>query len=81
MGELGVGPGFTARVRDISAAQLERDLAFVLTEDCQMNANRLGSAVESEQGLHVQVAAVESIIEHTSRGRGDPLDWQMPRLE
>jgi len=81
MGELGVGPGFTARVRDISAAQLERDLAFVLTEDCQMNANRLGSAVESEQGLHVQVAAVESIIEHTSRGRGGPLDWQMPRLE
>jgi UDP:flavonoid glycosyltransferase YjiC (YdhE family) len=78
MGDLGLGPGFTARLRHISSDRVEKDLAFVLARQRQANADRLGSAVQREEGLKVQIAAIESIVEHTFRGLR-PLDWQMPR--
>jgi len=80
MRDLGVGPGFTARLRHLSASRLEQDLAFVLREDCQDNAERLGIAIRDEQGLTMQVAGIESIVEHTRRGLR-PLEWHMPVLE
>jgi UDP:flavonoid glycosyltransferase YjiC (YdhE family) len=79
MGELGLGPGFTARLRNISADRLEHDLAFVLAPQRQTNADRLGAEVQRDQGLKVQVAAIESIVEHTFRGQR-PLDWHVPGL-
>jgi UDP:flavonoid glycosyltransferase YjiC (YdhE family) len=77
MGELGVGPGFTARLRDLTADRLARDLAFVLDPRCQDHAAHWGAALDDEQGLAVQVRAIESIIEHTRRG-GEPVNWRMP---
>jgi len=79
MGTLGVGPGFTARLKNLSTARLEADLTFVLRAECRDKAERLGQAVAGEQGLPIQVAAIESIIEHTRRGLR-PVDWQMPVL-
>jgi UDP:flavonoid glycosyltransferase YjiC (YdhE family) len=77
MGELGVGPGYTARLRAVSAARLQDDLALVLTRECQERARALSLALTLDQGLAIQVAAVESAIEHTRRGLS-PLEWQMP---
>ena len=77
MGELGVGPGFTARLRDLSAIRLANDLKVVLTERSRANAERLSSALAKEDGVAVQVRAVESIIEHTRRGL-PPVEWRMP---
>jgi UDP:flavonoid glycosyltransferase YjiC (YdhE family) len=77
MGELGVGPGFTARLRDLSAARLAADLGVALEGGCHANAARLGAAVLQDDGLKVQVAAIESIIEHHRRGC-PPLAWRMP---
>lgn len=77
MGELGVGPGFTERLRFLSAERLETDLTAVLDGLHQEAAERLGSAVVADQGLTVQVAAIEAIVEHTQRGLR-PLNWRMP---
>jgi UDP:flavonoid glycosyltransferase YjiC (YdhE family) len=79
MGDLGVGPGFTARVRALTASRVEQDLARVLTPACQEHADRLGTAVSQDQGAVVQLAAIESILEHTRHGRR-PLDWRMPAI-
>lgn len=78
MGEAGVGPGFTARLRDLTADRLQQDLAFALRPACEASARQLGAAVAAEQGLPVQVAAIESIVEHTQRGQ-PPSAWQPPR--
>jgi UDP:flavonoid glycosyltransferase YjiC (YdhE family) len=79
VGELGVGPGFTARLECLSTTRLERDLAFVLRRECQENAALVGALIAGEQGLRVQVAAIESAIGHTRRGRA-PLQWQLPAM-
>jgi sterol 3beta-glucosyltransferase len=79
MGELGVGPGFTARVRDLTAERLATDLAFVLSPACQAHAEQLGAAIAPDQGFEVQLAAIESILDHTRRGLR-PVEWQMPAL-
>jgi sterol 3beta-glucosyltransferase len=80
MGTLGVGPGFTARLTDVSAARLVADLAFVLQPEARARAERMRLALAADRGLEVQVAAIESIVEHTGRG-GRPLDWRMPAPE
>jgi UDP:flavonoid glycosyltransferase YjiC (YdhE family) len=77
MGEMGVGPGFTARLRDLTADRLASDLAFVLDPGCRDRAAHWGAALDDERGLEVQVRAIESIIGHTRRG-GDPVNWRMP---
>jgi sterol 3beta-glucosyltransferase len=77
MGELGVGQGFTARLRQLTASRLERDLAVVLDGRCQARAEQLGTAMRHEQGLPVQLAAITSIIEHVRRGRR-PVEWRGP---
>jgi sterol 3beta-glucosyltransferase len=74
MRDLGIGPGFTARLRDLSAPRLARDLAVVLQGDSQQHADRVGRAVAAEQGLSTQVESIASIIDHTRRG-GRPTDW------
>jgi UDP:flavonoid glycosyltransferase YjiC (YdhE family) len=79
MGDLGVSPGFTARLRALSAARLADDLEVVLTERCRTNAQRVGAAMRNDDGLAVQAAAVESIVAHTRLGRR-PLEWRMPDL-
>jgi UDP:flavonoid glycosyltransferase YjiC (YdhE family) len=79
MGELGVGPGFTARLRNLSAARLASDLATVTRRTCADHAGRLGASVQRDDGVRVQVAAIESIVEHT-RGGGRPVEWQMPAV-
>lgn len=77
-GAIGVSPGFTARLRDLSAARLERDLDIALTPECGSNAERWGTAVcHDDGGGATQIAALESIIEHSRRGLR-PLDWRMP---
>jgi UDP:flavonoid glycosyltransferase YjiC (YdhE family) len=80
MGEMGIGPGFTTRLPGLSAARLASDLEFVHAGGCDENAARLGAAVMHDDGLAVQVAAIESIIDHTRRGLR-PIDWQMPALQ
>jgi UDP:flavonoid glycosyltransferase YjiC (YdhE family) len=77
IGELGIGPGYTARLEKLSAARLLADLAFVLRPECRANAERVGEAMMVDDGLGVQTAAVESIVAHTRR-RLRPLDWRMP---
>jgi sterol 3beta-glucosyltransferase len=80
MGDLGIGPGFTARLPHLTSSRLRDDLAFVLRPSCAANAARVGTAVSTDRGLDVQVAAIESIVEHTQRGLA-PTQWQMPALE
>ena len=77
MGELKIGPGFTARLRAISAERVALDLASVLRPECEARAAVVAAAIREEQGLPNQVAAIESIIEHTRRGRR-PAEWRMP---
>jgi sterol 3beta-glucosyltransferase len=77
MGELGAGPGFTARLRGVTAERLAGDLAIVMTPACVDNARRLGTSIRNDDGLTVQVAAIESIVEH-ARGGGRPVEWRMP---
>ena len=77
MGELGVSPGFTARLGKLSARRLARDLAVALSPACRENAERVGAIVRADQGLRVQAAAIESAIEHSRRGLR-PVEWRMP---
>jgi UDP:flavonoid glycosyltransferase YjiC (YdhE family) len=77
LGELGVGPGFTARLRDLTADRLACDLDVVLTPACEARAAEVGTAVMDDRGLAVHLAAIDSMIEHTRLGRR-PVDWQMP---
>ena len=77
IGELNVGPGFTARLRDLSAPRLAADLDYALRPECEPNAARLGAAVMRDDGLATQVAAIESIVDHTRRGLR-PSEWHMP---
>jgi sterol 3beta-glucosyltransferase len=80
IGDLGVGPGFTMRLRDLTAARVAEDLAFVLRPACEARAAQVGTAIRRENGLAIQVAAIESIIAHTQRGLR-PVEWRMPALE
>jgi UDP:flavonoid glycosyltransferase YjiC (YdhE family) len=80
MGALGVGPGFTSRLTNVSAARLADDLATVLQPEAGVRAERLRRALAADRGLETQVMAIESIVEHTGRG-GRPLDWRMPAPE
>jgi sterol 3beta-glucosyltransferase len=79
MGELGVGPGFTARLRDLTADRVARDLDAVLTPEAEAHADRLGAAVMRDRGIAVHIAAIESMIDHTRRGLR-PVDWRMPEI-
>ena len=80
MGQIGAGPGFTARLRELSATRLARDLEWVRCGDWHPVVERLATAIANEQGLHRQVAAITSIIDHTSDG-GGPVEWRMPACE
>lgn len=77
IGELGAGPGFTGRLRDLSATRLASDLDVVRQPASQAHAEQLGDALAHDRGLARQVVAIESIIEHTRRGLA-PMAWQMP---
>jgi UDP:flavonoid glycosyltransferase YjiC (YdhE family) len=67
MGELGVAPGFTARLREVSARRVAADLAVALAPRCAERAAQVGATIASEDGVAVQVAAIESIVEHNRR--------------
>jgi sterol 3beta-glucosyltransferase len=68
IGELGAGPGYTARIHELNERRLAADLQFALEPRTREAAERLGPAIRKEDGLAAQVAAVESIVEHTRRG-------------
>ena len=77
MGELGIGPGFTARLRDLSAARLASDLGAVRAAWHEARAEQLAVAVAADRGLDAQLAAIDVIVEHTRRGL-DPISIRWP---
>jgi len=77
MGEMGVGPGFRGRLGDLRAKSVEKDIAWALERGPRDKAERIGPELASEDGSGVQLAYIESIIEHQRLGRR-PSDWRPP---
>lgn len=78
IGELGVGPGYTARIHELNGRRLAADLQFALEPRTREAAERIAPLIRNEDGLSVQVAAIESIIEHTRHGL-PPQEWALAR--
>ncbi|MGA1874916.1 MAG: hypothetical protein ACMUIA_04870 [bacterium] len=53
-----------------------KGILFALKPSVQRAAQRF-SAIKNEDGLSVQISAIESIIEHHRRGLS-PWQWNMP---
>jgi UDP:flavonoid glycosyltransferase YjiC (YdhE family) len=77
MGQLGAGPGFRGRLGDLEAKKVRQDLAWALERGRGEVAQRIGARLSREDGHGVQVAYIESIIEHQRLRRG-PADWKPP---
>jgi UDP:flavonoid glycosyltransferase YjiC (YdhE family) len=76
-GDFGIGPGFTARTHNLTTNRLVTDLKLVMQPRFTDKAEAIAEQVRAEDGLSVQLSAIESIIEHTRHG-GRPADWRMP---
>ncbi|MEW5804034.1 MAG: glycosyltransferase [bacterium] len=74
--EFGIGPTHTVRIWKLDQEELIKGVLFALKPSVQRAAQRF-SVIRNEDGLSVQISAIESIIEHHQRGLS-PWQWNMP---